>query len=87
MNFRIDWIDGAPEDFEPGMMVEVIGKLTGMPIRILVGHISPHGAVINTTDTGFAVSDVIRYGYLIKPHELDWIADMAQRHGKGRPQE
>lgn len=77
MNFRIDWIDGRPAEAVRGMLIQFepcYGK--GL---FLVGD--------DSTLTDEDLDYVVRYGYLAQPHELDWIADMAQRHGKGRPQE
>lgn len=76
MNFRIDWIDGAPERLEPGMVVQFSGGI------LLYGNGITEEQVVTATG-GLA----LRHGYLVKPHELEWIADMAQRHGKGRPEE
>lgn len=77
MNFRIDWIDGRPADAVRGMVLQFAdwdGKSA-----YLVGD--------DSDLTEEDLSHVVRYGYLIKPHELEWIADMAQKHGKGRPME
>lgn len=79
MNFRIDWIDGAPEKLEPGMVIEDVDN--GF---LLVGSITENGYA---NYFSFSEAAVIRWGWLVQPHELEWIADMAQRHGKGRPQE
>lgn len=79
MNFRIDWIDGAPEKLEPGMVIEDVDN--GF---LLVGSITEDGYADYDS---FAEPAVIRWGWLVQPHELEWIADMAQRHGKGRPEQ
>lgn len=76
MNFRIDWIDGAPEAIEAGMVLR-----WGDDSLTVVGNDFPDDALELFTEYGKA------WGYLIKPHELEWLADMAQRNGKGRPQE
>lgn len=79
MNFRIDWIDGAPEKLEPGMVIQ--DELNRVRV---VGDLTEDGYA-NYDD--FSEPYIARWGWLVQPHELDWIADMAQRHGKGRPQE
>lgn len=76
MNFRIDWIDGAPKEVERGMVVKCS---TGKVYLIGDGEYWTYACEW--------LCDIVAYGYLIKPHELEWIADMAQRHGKGRPEQ
>lgn len=79
MNFRIDWIDGAPEKLEPGMVIQ-----DGFKRIRLVGDLTEDGYA-NYDD--FSEPYITRWGWLAQPHELEWIADMAQKHGKGRPME
>ncbi|MDU9398053.1 hypothetical protein [Pseudomonas sp. zfem003] len=82
MNFRIDWIDGAPEKLEPGMVL----KSADGDLR-LVGNISTKTSAHPCAMLDWDLRAVCAWGWLVQPHELEWIADMAQRHGKGRPQE
>lgn len=83
MSLKIEWVDGAPVELLPGMMVEVIGKCSGAIRRFLVGDISKDGG----SGSCYAISDILRHGYLIKPHELEWLSHMAGREAKARPEE
>lgn len=87
MNFRIDWIDGAPEKLEPGMVVRFDGLWEGQLNTLLIGHVNSFSGFGKSLDANLSTDKITRWGWLVQPHELEWIADMAQRHGKGRPEE
>ena len=69
---NIDWIDGPPSKCETGMVVQWHND-----------SISLAG-----TDSDFEGWDnAKRHGYLIQPHELDWLADISTKNAKGRPEQ
>ena len=88
---NLEWFDGAPEKLEPGMVVRV-----GDPVNrvLLVGHTDAAG------ESKFSGPDdrleklpeainpyLLAWAWVIKPHELEWAADMACKHAKGRPEQ
>ena len=66
-----EWFDGAPEKLEPGMVISH-EDYDGF---LLVGHASIFHSSLR----------VKRWAWVIKPHELEWLEDMAGKHAKGRP--
>lgn len=83
---NIDWIDGAPEKLEPGMIIH--GEDDHF---FLIGHFDDsYGCAIDPAFLDGLDEDIAaikRWGWLVQPHELEWLADMATRSGKGRPEE
>ncbi|HFQ7582796.1 TPA: hypothetical protein ACHS1O_004196 [Pseudomonas aeruginosa] len=84
---NVEWNEGAPEKVLPGMLVKIKGK-RGV---FLVGHADPDG---NTSlvipSAGVVISGerrkkFARWAWLIQPHELNWLEDMANKH-KARAQ-
>ena len=73
---NIDWIDGAPDRLQAGMLIEMDDK----PMCLI-------GGPIDRPPYTHSFKSIKRWAWVIKPHELDWIADMAQRNGKGRPEQ
>ena len=75
MNHKIEWIDGAPEKLEVGMLVELdSGSI------LLVGDIDDYYSRCDYSSD--PLPEFTRWSWLIKPHELEWIEDMAKRSRK-----
>lgn len=78
----LDWIAGAPDALEPGMLVRIGDKL------FLVGHSDAAGkSSLDSLDARRPLGDaekarISAYAWLIKPHELAWVSSMAKAHGK-----
>lgn len=73
---NIDFSTDMPNAIEPGMILQwEDDSLT------LMGSDIPDQALEVFREYGKA------WGWIIKPHELEWLADMAQRNGKGRPEQ
>lgn len=70
---NVQWNEGAPEKLEPGMLVEA-----AMGGIYLCGSLVPNGSPEE-------LSSLKRWAWLIQPHELNWLEDMASR--KTRTQE
>ena len=68
---NLEWFEGEPEELEPGMVV--IQEYGGL---YLVGDEHPK----------FPLS-VKRWAWVIKPHELEWLENMAGKNVKGRPEQ
>jgi hypothetical protein len=76
---NLEWFDGAPEKAEEGMVI--VGKTPdGDIITLLIGY---QGLEIDEPTR----KQCIKWAWLIKPHELDWLASMATTHGKSRPEQ
>lgn len=81
MRFNLEWFDGAPERFERGMVLENRGGTI-----VLVGDIDEE-MCIGAAPEGIlaqAMDNVERWAWLVRPHELDWLEDMARKHRKGK---
>ncbi|QDH93800.1 hypothetical protein [Pseudomonas phage vB_PaS_IME307] len=65
---NVEWNEGAPEKLQAGMLVE----MKGYPI-ILVGGPVDRPAFKNH------YKSIKRWAWLIQPHELNWLEDMASR--------
>lgn len=64
----LDWNKGAPAELEAGMVVRTARA------TMLVGD----GKVpVNR-------SKILQWAWLVKPHELEWLADIQRKHAKGR---
>ncbi|HCE6051117.1 hypothetical protein AAER32_21975 [Pseudomonas aeruginosa] len=76
---NVEWHEGAPEKLEAGMLVEANDtKSPDYRIR-LVGDVLPDEA----TDGGECpplLDHIKRWAWLIKPQELAWLEDMANKH-------
>lgn len=87
---NLEWFDGAPEKLEPGMMVFVGGQLNK---ALMIGHVDAAGhSSLDSPDDRINLPHnmrplIIRWAWVIKPHELEWAADMAGKHAKGRPEQ
>jgi hypothetical protein len=73
---NLEWFDGSPDKLEPGMFFQHKDYEGGF----LIGHGDGFGWL-----TDF--SRIVRWAWVIKPHELEWAADMAGKHAKGRPEQ
>lgn len=85
MRRNLDWQQGAPDKLEAGMVVQWDQGMVS-----LIGHIDADMAWSNATSVGDYSKwkeSIIRWGWAIKPHELEWIEKMINRSGKGRGEE
>ena len=69
---NLEWFDGMPKEFEPGILVQWHDGSV---------ELSGHDSTYENWDK------VKRWAWVIKPHELEWAADMAGKHAKGRPEQ
>lgn len=77
---QVQWNEGAPQKLEPGMLV----KSADGDVR-LVGHLAPKTAAEAHAMLDWDLREVRAWAWLIQPHELNWLEDMASR--KTRTQE
>ncbi|MFC0666228.1 hypothetical protein ACFSKY_00030 [Azotobacter chroococcum] len=75
---NLEWTKGAPERLEPGMVVLIDNCV------LLVGNASPSGRLWGGQASEEDLATVDAWAWLVKPHTLEWIADMAKAHGVGR---
>jgi hypothetical protein len=79
---QVQWNEGAPAKLEPGMLIEWPSGAVA-----IVGHIDDW----LSHDSGRPdlraerIAEIKRWAWLIQPHELNWLEDMASR--KTRTQE
>ncbi|WP_334181046.1 hypothetical protein [Pseudomonas nitroreducens] len=79
---NVQWNEGAPAELEAGMLLQ-----NQRGEQILIGDCD----VFGSPDRGFRDEEVdilastTRWAWLIQPHELNWLEDMASR--KTRTQE
>lgn len=73
---NIQFSTDMPNAIEPGMFLQWEDDSF-----TLMGSDVPDNALEIFKEYGKA------WGYLVQPHELEWLADMATRSGKGRPEE
>ena len=72
---RIDWIDGEPENFVPGMILQ-----TGEGL-VIVGDIS----VLQNRFSGCDYEIEVRaWGWIVKPYELEHIQAMIVSHADSK---
>ncbi|HBO2162009.1 TPA: hypothetical protein NIA63_005523 [Pseudomonas aeruginosa] len=72
---NVEWNEGAPAKLEPGMVIDFRGAV------LLIGHVSRED-YMNSPEYGpwEDLSDITRWAWLIQPHELAWLEDMANKH-------
>jgi len=73
---NLEWTMGAPEKLEPGML-----------IRWQDGRCELIGSNVDPEVIGCVAAWILGWAWVIKPHELEWAADMAGKHAKGRPEQ
>ncbi|QJP08385.1 hypothetical protein [Pseudomonas multiresinivorans] len=84
---QVQWNEGAPKQLEPGMVIRS-AVYEGI---FLIGTVDAAGESSLTTPWTRKEldeeqrSNVIAWAWLIQPHELNWLEDMASR--KTRTQE
>lgn len=79
---NLQWFDGAPAEIAPGMVIHV-----GEPINrcFLVGHTDAGGqSCLGDPDKIGVMQDdaaefIVAWAWHCKPHELEWLEDMAKR--------
>lgn len=71
---QVQWNEGVPALLMPGMLVQ-----------FLTGIIELYGSEITDTQRDVVAAMGVRWAWLVKPHELTWLEDMASR--KTRTQE
>lgn len=71
---QVQWNEGAPEKLQAGMLIEMKNK----PIFLV-------GGPIDRPSFTHSFKSIKRWAWLIQPHELNWLEDMASR--KTRTQE
>ena len=72
---RIDWIDGEPKNFVPGMILQ-----TGEGL-VIVGDISLLQNRFSGCDYEFEVS---AWGWIVKPYDLEHIRAMIVWHAESK---
>lgn len=87
---NLEWFEGAPDKLEPGMMVFVGGQLNK---GLMIGHVDAAGGTsLSSPDERIHIPRdmkplILRWAWVIKPHEQEWAADIAGKHAKGRPEQ
>lgn len=71
---QVQWNEGAPKKLEPGMVI----KSKDGNIR-LVGNIAPQTPSSIHSMLDWDTREVAGWAWLIQPHELNWLEDMASR--------
>ncbi|MBG6289505.1 hypothetical protein I5I61_18785 [Pseudomonas nitroreducens] len=74
---QVQWNEGAPVMVQPGMLIDE--DLYGV---LLIGDTPPEGPLFDSMPAPMVIK---RWAWLIQPHELNWLEDMAFR--KTRTQE
>ena len=73
----VDWNEGEPVALEAGMIVQWHdGQVS------LIGHYDERMSVElleGEPDLALELSEVVRWAWLIKPHELDWLGAIGVR--------
>ncbi|RQE49382.1 hypothetical protein [Pseudomonas aeruginosa] len=62
---NVEWNEGAPKKIQPGMLIDRWD-----------GEIE----LIGTARQMFLRTSIKRWAWLIQPHELQWLAAMANKH-------
>ncbi|EPO5559746.1 hypothetical protein P3795_30725 [Pseudomonas aeruginosa] len=79
---NVQWNEGAPKQLEPGMVIRS-ASYEGV---FLIGAVDAAGESSLATPLTRKELDedqrsaVIAWAWLIKPHELAWLEDMASKH-------
>ncbi|MBX6221389.1 hypothetical protein ISD48_26025 [Pseudomonas aeruginosa] len=81
---NVQWNEGAPEKLEPGMVVDANDTKSPVYRVRIVGEVLPDEA-IDGGESPPLLDHIKRWAWLIQPHELNWLEDMASR--KTRTQE
>lgn len=68
MSTHLKWIEGSPEKFEVGMLVVIDGR------QVLIGDVDYNGDCGD--NSGYMVSQVQKWTYLIRDFELNWHFEM-----------
>ncbi|MFU2949864.1 hypothetical protein ACM7M3_28955 [Pseudomonas aeruginosa] len=69
---NVEWNEGAPERLMSGMLIE--DEDDGF---LLIGDILTDGAPFSASRQTPVIK---RWAWLIQPHELNWLEDMANKH-------
>ncbi|MGC6992795.1 hypothetical protein ACP0J1_29440 [Pseudomonas aeruginosa] len=70
---NVQWNEGAPEKLEPGMLIAMGNAV------MLIGHLD-HYAMSLSPEPDIYLECTTRWAWLIQPHELAWLEDMANKH-------
>lgn len=76
---NVEWNEGAPENLEPGMLVEATDTMSSEYQMRLIGNALPDG-VLDGGDISSALMQIKRWAWVVKPQELAWLEDMANKH-------
>lgn len=77
---QVQWNNEAPEKIRPGMLLDTVND--GV---VLVGDLLDDGCICSDNWEPIEAEEIKRWAWLIQPHELKWLEDMASR--KTRTQE
>ena len=80
---QVQWNTEIPERLEPGMLIKVM--FYDEEYTYLVGTSLDDGSTIGDDGARIEPRHITRWAWLIQPHELNWLEDMASR--KTRTQE
>ena len=72
---RIDWIDGEPETFVAGMILQTHSGL------VIVGHINEYANFHPSLNDDFRIT---AWGWIVKPYELEHIQAMIVSHARAK---
>ena len=72
---RIDWIDGEPENFVPGMILQTHRGL------VIVGNINEYANCFDSSDSKI---EVTAWGWIVKPYDLEHIRAMIVWHAESK---
>ena len=81
---NLQWNDGAPEKLEPGMLIRWESGAFDL-VGSVDFEMSESGQ--SSARLEWLMRDCIAWAWVIKPHELEWAADIAGKHAKGRPEQ
>ncbi|MGN3637280.1 hypothetical protein ACTFXL_07585 [Pseudomonas aeruginosa] len=76
---NVQWNEGAPEKLEPGMLIEATDTMASDYRVRLIGDVLPDEA-LDGGDLSSRLFHIKRWAWLIKPQELAWLEDMANKH-------
>lgn len=73
---NLEWVEGKPEELIAGMVIQ-----DGNGFILIVGNINEDcsSSPDKFPDGGKTLSQTVRWAWLCKPHELEWLEDMAKR--------
>ncbi|HGM7647976.1 TPA: hypothetical protein ACKP9G_003723 [Pseudomonas aeruginosa] len=75
---NVEWSEGAPDKLEPGMLIRAM--FCDEEYTYLVGTSLDDGSTIGDEGAVIGLQHITRWAWLIQPHELAWLENMANKH-------